>query len=135
MEIDICPRWLVTKLGLPAHSLHHASVLISTLLVLMLLPCIPHIPHFCLMRKLLGIACPGCGISHSVMAVLRMDFPGAWHANPAGIGVAGGFVFQIAGRSVALAAPRTGGAVALISRYGSNIAMVLLLVVWVSRLF
>lgn len=135
MEINVCPRWILVRLGVPAENLQHAAMLISTLLVLLLLPLLPHIPHFCLMKRLLGVACPGCGISHSLMAVFRMDLWGAWRANPAGIALAGVFLLQIVGRSLALAVPRAGNAVALASRHGSNFAVVLLLVVWISRIF
>lgn len=35
----------------------------------------------CLFRKLTGFLCPGCGVSHMCLALLRLDFPGAWRAN------------------------------------------------------
>ena len=94
MEIDFCPRWILAKLHVPERSQHHLAILISTLVVLMLIPVIPHVPHFCLMKKILGIPCPGCGISHSVMAAFRFDLAKAWSANPAGIGVAMLFSFK-----------------------------------------
>jgi hypothetical protein len=133
MEIDFCPRWVLAKLRVPEQSRPHLAILISTLLVVLLVPIIPWIPHFCLMKKVLGIACPGCGISHSVMAVFRLDPAMAWRANPAGIGVAAVFFFQIAARPVALALPRTAGTVSLVSHYAANITMVLLFVVWAAR--
>lgn len=133
MEIDFCPRWILTRLRVPERSQGHFAILISTLAVLTLVPLIPHVPHFCLMKKLFGIPCPGCGISHSVMAVFRMDFVTAWFANPAGIGIALLFCFQIVARPIAIALPQAGGVVSSISRYGSNFSVVLLFLVWTYR--
>jgi hypothetical protein len=133
MEIDFCPRWILTKLCVPERSQHHLAILISTVLVLLLVPIIPHVPHFCLMKKLLGIPCPGCGISHSVMAAFRIDFVTAWFANPAGIVISLLFVFQIVARPLAIALPRAGSVVSSISRYSSNFSVILLFVVWAYR--
>jgi len=133
MEINFCPRWILTKLRIPERSQHHLAILISTLLVLLFVPMIPHVPHFCLMKRLLGIPCPGCGISHSIMAALRFDLTNAWVFNPAGIAVAMLFSFQIVARPVAIALPQAARVVSSISRYGSNITVVLLFLVWTYR--
>ena len=37
----------------------------------------------CLFRLYTGLQCPGCGVSRMCMALLRLDFAGAWAANPA----------------------------------------------------
>jgi len=133
MEIDFCPRWILTKLRVPERIQRHLAILISTLVVLLLVPIIPHVPHFCLMKKVLGIPCPGCGISHSVFAAFRFDLAKAWLANPAGIGVALLFSFQVVARPIAIALPRATGAVSSISRYGSNLSVILLFLVWTYR--
>jgi hypothetical protein len=124
MEIDFFPRWILTKLRVPERSQHHLAILLSTLIVLLVVPIIPHVPHFCLMKKMLGIPCPGCSISHSVMATFRLDMAKAWFANPAGIGVALLFSFQIVVRPVAIALPQASAAVSSISRYGSNFSVI-----------
>jgi hypothetical protein len=133
MEINFCPRWILTKLHIPERSQYHLAILISTLLVLLCVPLIPHVPHFCLMKKLLGIPCPGCGISHSLMSAFRFDLAKAWVFNPAGIAVALLFCYHIVARPVAIALPRAAAVVASISRYGSNITVVLLFLVWSYR--
>jgi hypothetical protein len=38
MEIDFCPRWVLTKLRMPEPSQHHVALLVSTLPALALLP-------------------------------------------------------------------------------------------------
>jgi hypothetical protein len=105
------------------------------LLILLFVPIIPHIPHFCLLKKTLGIPCPGCGISHSLMSFFRFDLAKAWFFNPAGIAVALLFCYQIVARPVAIALPQASTAVSSISRYGSNFSVILLFVVWAYRVF
>jgi hypothetical protein len=134
MEIDICPRWVLTRLRISVRSQHHVALLVSTLLTLALLPLAIYIPHFCLMQKALGIPCPGCGISHSVIAFLQLKPVIAWQANPAGVGVASVFCFQLLARPIAITAPRTGVVVSQLSRYLSNMALGSLLLVWASKL-
>lgn len=41
--------------------------------------------HFslpCPVRHFFGIICPGCGMTHAVLALLRLDFPAAFGENP-----------------------------------------------------
>ena|ERR1019366_53608 len=133
MDIDICPRWFLARLRISEPIQHHFALLVSALLTLALLPLAIHIPHFCLMQKVLGIPCPGCGVSHSIMAILRLNPVMAWEANPAGVGVASVFCFQLVARPIAIVAPRTGVLVSQASRHISNVALGGLLLVWVSR--
>jgi len=42
----------------------------------------PHLPP-CLLRTLTGIRCPGCGMTHSVYALIRFDFIEAFRQNAA----------------------------------------------------
>lgn len=36
----------------------------------------------CLFRAATGLMCPGCGVSHMCLALLRLDLADAWAANP-----------------------------------------------------
>ncbi|MBO5339420.1 MAG: DUF2752 domain-containing protein [Oscillospiraceae bacterium] len=36
----------------------------------------------CPFRQVTQLLCPGCGVSHLCLALLHMDLPGAWAANP-----------------------------------------------------
>jgi len=131
MEIDFCPRWILAKLHIPEQSQYHVGLLVSALLILLFLPLAIRIPHFCLMQRVLGIPCPGCGVCRSILAILRLKPGIAWRANPAGIGVASVFGFQLAARPIALMAPRTGSFVSQASRNISNATLGSLLLVWV----
>jgi hypothetical protein len=134
MEIDICPRWLVVKLGVPRDVQRDAALLSSGLVALLIAPVLIHVPHVCLMRKLFGIPCPGCGILHSLTAVLTLQFGLAWHFNPAGISLAGLFGFQVVVRLFAIMSAKAPPIVELASRWGSGCVLACLLAVWMSRL-
>jgi hypothetical protein len=67
------------------------------------------------------------------MAAFRIDLARAWGENPAGIAVALLFCYQIVARPVAIALPPASAAVSSISRYGSNISVILLFLVWAYR--
>ncbi|HKO02175.1 MAG TPA: DUF2752 domain-containing protein [Thermoanaerobaculia bacterium] len=51
---------------------------------------------FCVMRRLTGFPCPGCGVTTSVAALLRGDVRSAMRANVAGPFVLAFFVAQLA---------------------------------------
>ena len=36
----------------------------------------------CFFRTVTGLQCPGCGVTHMILALLHLDFPTAFHANP-----------------------------------------------------
>ena len=36
----------------------------------------------CPVHALTGLLCPGCGVTRMCMALLALDFPAAWSANP-----------------------------------------------------
>ena len=133
MEFDVCPSWLLSKLCIRQQSRQHFAFFASTLSALVLLPVITYIPHVCLMQAVLGIPCPGCGISHSLTAILRLNLVGAWQANPAGTAVASCCGFQLLARPIAMMSPRTGEMVSKASHHISRAAVGSLLLMWISR--
>lgn len=134
MELDVCPRWVLECLGIDGRIQHHISVFLSSILALAFVPLVRYIPHFCLMQKLFGVPCPGCGVCHSIMSILHLNPAAAWHANPAGLGVALGLLFQVVAQPIAFTAPRTGEFVCRTSRCLSNGAVASLMLVWIFRL-
>jgi hypothetical protein len=133
MEIDVCPRWLLTKLGVPLEAQPHLGVLLSTLLAIVISPVLIRLPHFCLMQKLLHIPCPGCGVLHSLNSVLHLDFLGAWRFNPGGAVLAASMVIQILGRTLQLAFDKYSETLREIYAVCSRTTLVMLLVVWIER--
>ena len=135
MEILICPRWLLNRLPIDEQKRKHFNAFFSVLLVCLAAPILSKIPHFCLFRYFLGAPCPGCGVTHSLIAVERMQFGDAWLSNPAGIALAIYLVLQLCGHSLALRFDRAGTTVSRLSKLGERFVLSALLVVWLVRLF
>jgi len=55
----------------------------------------------CLFRDLTGLPCPTCGTAHAVLALARLDLPGAIAFNP--LATLGALVFLLGGTVVAAA--------------------------------
>ena len=110
------------------------SILVSSLLVLLILPALRYIPHLCLMRTYLHIPCPGCGVTHSMTAACRMDLVQAWGLNPGGLFLAAFLLIQLMARPAAIFSSRLRPALDRFSRYGSSAVLASLLLVWIYRL-
>jgi hypothetical protein len=53
-----------------------------------------------LLQRVLGIPCPGCGISRSLLAAAHFHFSSAWNFNPAGIPIWFFLLFEIGARTL-----------------------------------
>jgi hypothetical protein len=133
MEIDICPRWLFTKLRVPLEAQPHLGVLLSTLLALFISPVLIRLPHFCLMQTFLHIPCPGCGVLHSLNSVLHLEFRRAWYFNPGGVVFAISLVMQMFGRAMQLASEQHSEKLHAIYTVSSSTTLAILLAVWLER--
>jgi hypothetical protein len=88
----------------------------------------------CLFRGLIGVPCPGCGITTSLLALARGDALTSWAANPAGLAVAALLVGQAV---VAAVGMRRAGPAAGDLRWLTRLdrmALAGLAAVWVGRL-
>lgn len=134
MEFDLFPRAVLNRLGVPTCLQRDVSLLISSLLVLLILPVLGLIPHVCLMQTLLHVPCPGCGVSHAMMAACQLNFGRAWGLNPGGLALAVFLMMQVVVRPVVLLSSRLRPAVDWFSQYGSGVVLASLLVVWIYRM-
>lgn len=134
MEIDLCPRWLLSKFSIPECSQRDFSLFVSSLLALFVAPAAARFPHLCLVQYLFRLPCPGCGITHSLIAIMTLHASGAWHANPAGFVVASCFCFQVVARPIAIVSSRMRNRISAISYFVSRVALGSLLVVWAVRI-
>jgi hypothetical protein len=110
------------------------NAFLSAWLVFASLPLLSRIPHFCLVRRYLGIPCPGCGIIHSLIAMGQMHFREAWHWNPAGIALAVYLLIQICARPWTLCFPSAQAPVSNFLRLGEQLVLSALFAVWATRL-
>jgi Protein of unknown function (DUF2752) len=117
MEINLFSGKLLDKLGIPADVQCHMGVFVSTILAIAAVPLLAFIPHFCLMQRVLHMPCPGCGITHSLLALSVADFGGSFRANPAGMPLAAGLCFQLLARPMAIIHAEYRTAITDLSRY------------------
>ena len=128
------PKWLVARLPVPSSAHTHLSIFLSTVCTIVLLPSLPHVPHICVLRWFFHVPCPGCGVTHAILATAHFRMAAAWHSNPAGLGMVAGFCYQLIARPIAIRFPQTGEFVVRTSSLLSNIVMVSLFAVWIARL-
>jgi hypothetical protein len=134
VEIGIFPRWLLLGLGIPVERARETNLFLSAIAALAFTPLLVLIPHVCLVRSLLHIPCPGCGVMHSIIAVEHLEFARAWQFNPGGIALSLLLIFQVLARPVAIFVEKTRPAVNRISRQGAIAVLVCLAAAWLLRL-
>ena len=66
------------------------------------LPLIGEIPQLCTWKRLVGIDCPGCGLTRSIVALAHGQWATAWRFNPAGWLFFAVCLYQIPFRSLQL---------------------------------
>jgi len=82
MEIAIVPKFILTHITRESDKQYDYNVLITNFLLLLLgvawgngwLPDFQSIPHSCLTSDLIGVHCPGCGITTASREVLQGNF-------------------------------------------------------------
>jgi hypothetical protein len=133
MEITFIPRWILTYFSADEERRFHFNCALSALLIVTALPLLRIVPHVCLAQTLLGIPCPGCGITHALAALARFNLRGAWNANPAGFALVLLFIFQMLARPLAILVPETSGNISRMGRWLSSATVFALMVVWIER--
>jgi len=134
MEIDFVPKCFVARLPVPSSAHMHLSIFLSNVSAVVLLPVLTHVPHICVVRLLFHVPCPGCGVTHAILAVAHFRLAAAWHSNPAGLGMVAGFGYQLIARPIALLFPPMGDFVVRTSGLLSKFVVASLFAVWMARL-
>ncbi len=136
MGVAIPTTWVTAITGISPRHAQLLSYIVTPLVILALLPVLQiGLPgNHCLFRACLGVVCPGCGVTRSVVAALHGDFRAAWEFNPCGLLVLMALVGQavFAGLEWIFERHRT---ISLKHALFSNfIVMTTLLVVWLIRI-
>jgi hypothetical protein len=134
MEIAFFPRWVFR--GMEDGPRRHLNYCLSAVTLAVAIPFLRRIPHVCLFQWLLGIPCPGCGVTTALAAVCRLDLRSAAKANLAALPIALLLCFQILIRPLALLSSslRPGALIDRSSRFISHCASISLLAVWIAKL-
>ncbi len=126
--------WMGRRGFVDARARVHAGYLLSNLLVVLLLPLVPLVPHFCVMQTLMEVPCPGCGVTHALLLAFGLHFRESIAANPAGLVIASTIGFQLVARPWAILNPEASALVSRVSAWLGRIAVGCLLAVWVVAL-
>ncbi|MGQ8335929.1 DUF2752 domain-containing protein [Sunxiuqinia sp. A32] len=140
MEISIIPRFLIRRISDNDIQQINWNILISTILILFSLIFINlsmmnAIPHFCLVERLIGIPCPVCGVSRSVLSLYDFKIMDSLKYNPNGLLIAIAFLTQIPLRMIALFDGKYYPMIEKISRSMTRLLLVTLLTYWFYKLF
>jgi len=140
MEIAVIPRKLVSKLICDPDNQIHLNILLSSLLLFILATLLVFganvlglLPHVCLAQSLIGIPCPGCGVTRSVLAFLAGDVSRAWSLNPGGPVLCATVAVQVPLRSMALCGLCGTRTARLTSRAMTTFVLVILFVNWLNN--
>lgn len=141
MDIAIIPRCFLDRIESDSEKRIHVNVLMSHLLLVAFavtvswLPSsLSLLPHVCLFESLLGIVCPGCGVTGSLLATVAGDVVRAWTIHPAGPIIAAALVIQVPLRILALRKSRYGSYVSDVSRRLTSGVLVVLALNWFYRI-
>jgi len=141
MEVAIIPCFIIRKCFPDEEDQIHANVLMTSILLILGLVCfrecffhVSLIPHFCVFQKFLNIPCPGCGVTRSLLTIAEWNILAAWDYNPAGLFLFLYFVVQIPLRITALRFQNTRDIIYRMSQIGSLSVVIVLFLVWFSRL-
>jgi hypothetical protein len=66
------------------------------------------LPELCYSRSIMGVDCPGCGLTRSFISLAHGQPRKAWHFNPAGIFLFAAVAFQVPYRALQLLRLRLG---------------------------
>ncbi len=139
MDIAIIPNWLIKNLSKEFVKQNNLNILISNLLIILLflilknsiIGFLGHIPHFCLIDKIIGVECPVCGTTRAFCELSNGNLRNAYTLNAASILVAVFFISQIPLRLVALIDQNRSKTINVISKYASKGLLAIILLSWI----
>lgn len=95
------------------------------------------LPGVCPSRQLLGLSCPGCGLTRSLVALAHGQFTQAWAFNPAGLLWFAALIWQVPYRALQFYLLRHGRELSVRRGVSEGVLLVLViacLVQWVAKL-
>lgn len=143
MEIAIIPNWLIKYSSKSFCRQNDLNILISNLLIILfflifknkLIALLGHIPHFCLIDKVIGVECPVCGMTRAFCELSNGNLYNAYFLNATSILVVIFFISQIPLRLISLINKNKNKIINTISRYFSLSILTIILLNWIINLY
>lgn len=141
MELSIIPNFIIYGFTSDDRARINLNILFSNILLVSIVfnfeiiyPEIDGLYHICLFQHLLGIPCPGCGLTRSFAAIANLELYKSLQMNPSGLLIFSFVLFQIAARISALLFEKTDNIVWKISGYINKLIISSLILIWIIRL-
>jgi len=139
MVISILPKWLMNYFSKDFLRQNELNILISNIFILSffvlfknyLLIFLSYFPHFCLFDKIIGIECPVCGITRAFCEIAKGNLQLAYNLNLSSFFVFFFLLFQIPLRLISLNNEKYIGKINSISRFFSNLILMIILINWI----
>lgn len=143
MEIAIIPKWLIKLLNPKDDIQYQLNILLSNIMIFLLflllkgkvIEIMNSIPHFCLFDKVIGFQCPVCGTTRALCEISYGNFKNAYKLNISSFFVLIFFFLQIPLRIFALYDNNYIDKINLISKRSSFVLIVLIVVIWIFKIF
>ncbi len=143
MEISIIPTCLLSCFSKDYLRQNDLNILISNFLVILIfvmfkssvIETINYLPHFCLFDKLIGVACPFCGITRAFCEMANGNLRNVISLNISSFLVASFFIFQIPLRLISLSRSYSTSSINMISKYFSNTVLIVIIINWLIKNF
>lgn len=142
MDIAIIPNWLIKYLSKGHVKQNNLNILISNLLIILfflifrnsIIGFLGHIPHFCIIDKIIGVECPVCGTTRAFCELSKGNLTNAYMLNATSMLVAVFFIAQIPLRLVALTNENKSKTINIISKYASRGVLTIIMLNWIFNL-
>ncbi len=142
MDIAIIPNWLIKYLSKGHVKQNNLNILISNLLIILfflifrnsIIGFLGHIPHFCIIDKIIGVECPVCGTTRAFCELSKGNLTNAYMLNTTSLLVALFFIAQIPLRLVALTNENKSKTINIISKYASRGVLTIIMLNWIFNL-
>lgn len=143
MEVAIIPNWVIKYISKDHLRQNDFNVLISSSIIILLflifknsLICfLGHVPHFCLIDKIIGVECPVCGTTRALCELSNGNISKAYLLNPTSVFVALFFVLQVPLRIISLTNKNKTKSINILSKYFSRSVLIIILLSWIINLF
>jgi len=142
MDIALIPRILLDRFGMDPEKSIHLNVLLSSLILVNIAAFSKHLTYVltyfqnvCVFKVMLGIPCPGCGVTRSILAFSTGNVAQAFAYNLAGPILLGTFVFQIPLRLMAIFGLLETNYVMKVTKILTSTVLVVLFVNWFKHVY
>ncbi|GEM_PF-1654779 len=142
MDLSFLPKLVIQKITHSDSEQINWNVFLSNVIVICLGWILLHfdiriydkIPHFCLVKEILGIPCPGCGILRSISELVNFHFLNSIHYNPVGLMIVFSILSQTISRFLLIAGFLSQKFVNNQTRILNSLIITLLLANWIINL-